>query len=67
MNDKELFNEILKNKEDYLIFINDDIIHADNMIEKTSYIFSNEKELIYLLFSYLGFDVINNCDYRLGE
>ena len=66
MNDKELFNEILKNKEDYLIFINDDIIHADNMIEKTSYIFSNEKELIYLLFYQLGFDVINNCDYSLG-
>ena len=66
MNDKELFNEILENKEDYLIFINDDIIHADNMIEKTSYIFSNEKELIYLLFYQLGFDVINNCDYSLG-
>jgi len=67
MNDKELFNEILENKEDYLIFINDDIIHADNMIEKTSYIFSNEKELIYLLFRYLGFDTINTYDYSLGE
>ena len=67
MNDKELFNEILENKEDYLIFINDDIIHADNRIDKTIYTFSNERELIYFLFSYLGFDVINNCDYRLGE
>ena len=65
MNDKELFNEILKNKEDYLIFINDDIIHADNRIEKTSYTFSNEKELVYLLFYQLGFDVIDNCDYNL--
>ena len=63
MNDKELFNEILENKEDYLIFINDDIIHADNRIEKTSYTFSNEKELVYLLFYQLGFDVINRCDY----
>jgi len=63
MNDKELFKEILKNKEDYLIFINDDIIHADNRIEKTSYTFSNEKELIYLLFYELRFDVINRCDY----
>jgi len=62
MNDKELFNEILENKEDYLIFINDDIIHADNRIEKTSYTFSNEKELVYLLFYQLGFDVINRCD-----
>jgi len=69
MNDKELFKEILKNKEDYLIFIQDDIIHADNRIEKTSYTFSNEKELIYLLFYQLGFDVINNldnCNYYLS-
>ena len=66
MNNKDLFNEILENKEDYLIFIQDDIIHADNRIEKTSYIFSNEKELIYLLFLHLGFDVINTCDYKLG-
>jgi len=67
MNDKDLFNKILENKEDYLIFIQDDIIHADDRIEKTSYHFSNEKELIYLLFHYLGFDVINNCDYYLRE
>jgi len=40
MNDKELFKKILENKEDYLIFINDDIIHADDRIEKTSYTFS---------------------------
>jgi len=67
MNDKELFNEILENKEDYLIFINDDIIHADNRLEKTSYTFSNEKELIYLLFRYLGLSTINICDYSFGE
>jgi len=62
MNDKELFKKILENKKDYLIFIQDDIIHADNRLEKTSYTFSNERELIYLLFLHLGFDVIDNCD-----
>jgi len=60
LNDKELIIEIFKNKEDYLIWVQDKFVFAEHRIEKTSYSFSiYGSELVVFLFEYLGFDTIN--------
>ena len=57
---KELLDKILLNKEDYFIWVHEDIIFAEDRIDKTTYNFSiYGKEMIVFLFRYFGFDAIN--------
>ena len=58
MNDKELFNEISENKEDYLIFINDDIIHADNRIEQKRLVIHFLMKKNWFIFCFISWDLM---------
>ena len=56
---KEILEKILKNKEDYFIWIADDHVFAEDRIEKTTDTFTVcGNEMIKFLFDYLGFDAI---------
>jgi len=60
LNNKELLDKILLNKNDYFIWVYEDTIFAEDRIDKTTYNFSiYGKEMIVFLFRYFGFDAIN--------